>query len=201
MDDTLIRERTLPRMRDIKTIGTRTQSAAAVDQSRSFEEIFLEHWGMIYQVLQRMIGDPAEAEDLTLEVFYRLYRHQPKNGDGSNLKGWLFRVATNLGLRSIRSYQRRIRYELAAGKMTIEALPPNQPVEILDKNETNEITRLVLSRMQPRQARLLTLRYSGLAYKEIANALDVAPTSIGPLLLRAERQFARIYDSLTREEK
>jgi DNA-directed RNA polymerase specialized sigma24 family protein len=54
--------------------------------------------------------------------------------------------------------------------------------------------------MKPRQAELLSLRYSGMAYKEIAQAMNLATTSIGPLLLRAEREFAKIYLSLSREE-
>jgi RNA polymerase sigma-70 factor (ECF subfamily) len=43
---------------------------------------------------------------------------------------------------------------------------------------------------------LLVMRYSGLSYKEIARALKLAPTSIGPLLLRAEREFEKQYRAL-----
>jgi RNA polymerase sigma-70 factor (ECF subfamily) len=47
--------------------------------------------------------------------------------------------------------------------------------------------------MRPREAQLLILRHSGLAYKEIAAALGVAPGSIGTLLARAEKEFERLY--------
>ena len=46
---------------------------------------------------------------------------------------------------------------------------------------------------RPQQAQLLVLRYAGLSYKELAQALDVAPTSIGTLLARAERAFEARY--------
>jgi len=167
---------------------------------QSFQKLFLEHWTMIYRLLVKMIGDPAEAEDLALDTFLRLYQHPPKSGEGSNLRGWLFRVATNLGLRSIRSDQRRQHYELTAGKYALEESNGDRPAELLERREAHDLTRLALSQMQPRQAELLSLRYSGLAYKEIAQAMGLAPTSIGPLLLRAEREFARIYRSLSREE-
>ncbi len=166
----------------------------------TFEEQFLAHWSMIYRLLVRMLGDPAEAEDLALETFLRLYRRPPRAAEGTNLKGWLFRVATNLGLHSIRSAQRRRRYELAAGKDALEDPPEDRPAQLLEIEETNRLARLALGRMTPRRAQLLSLRYSGMAYKDIARAMDLAPTSIGPLLLRAEREFAEIYRSLSREE-
>jgi RNA polymerase sigma-70 factor (ECF subfamily) len=168
---------------------------------KSFEALFLEHWNMVYRLLARMTGDPAEAEDLALETFLRLYQHPPGNGAGSNLRGWLYRVATNLGLRSIRSYQRRQRYEMAAGKGALEDPAEFRPAEILDNKESNRLARLALGRLPTRQAELLSLRYSGLAYKEIAQAMGLAPSSIGPLLVRAEREFAKIYRSLSREEE
>jgi RNA polymerase sigma factor (sigma-70 family) len=179
---------------------TQAESKFTAFTGESFQEIFLTHWDRIYQLLVRMIGDPAEAEDLALETFLRLYQHPPKAGEGSNLGGWLFRVATNLGLHSIRSYQRRQQYELTAGKTALEESEPQRPAEILENAEANRLARLALGRMKPRQAELLSLRYSGMAYKEIAQAMNLATTSIGPLLLRAEREFAKIYLSLSREE-
>ena len=189
-------------MRASKAAAKETQAepTATSAAAKSFQDLFLEHWTMVYRLLERMIGDPAEAEDLAMETFYRLYRHPPTSGEGSNLRGWLFRVATNLGLRSIRSYQRRLRYELKAGKDALENPGQDQPTEILDGKEENRIIRLALGRMQPRQAQLLSLRYSGFSYKEIAQTMGLAPTSIGPLLLRSEREFAKIYRSISREE-
>ena len=54
--------------------------------------------------------------------------------------------------------------------------------------------------MNPRRAELLVLRYSGLGYRDIAEVLNLSPTSIGPLLLRAEREFAKYYRTLDQEE-
>ncbi len=183
------------------TPANATAEPATSEAERSFQALFLEHWSMIHQLLTRMLGDPAEAEDLALETFLRLYRHPPKTGEGSNLRGWLFRVATHLGLHAIRSDQRRLRYELAAGKLVLDESGGERPAELVEQRESNHLARQALAQMQPRQSTLLTLRYSGLAYKEIALQMGLAPASIGPLLLRAEREFARIYRSLNREEE
>jgi DNA-directed RNA polymerase specialized sigma24 family protein len=50
--------------------------------------------------------------------------------------------------------------------------------------------------MKPRSAKTLVLRYSGLSYAEIANAIGVSPNSVGTLLARAEREFEQQYRAL-----
>jgi DNA-directed RNA polymerase specialized sigma24 family protein len=56
--------------------------------------------------------------------------------------------------------------------------------------QEREIVRTILAQMKPRTARLLILRHSGLSYTELAEALGIAPGSIGTLLARAEAEFA-----------
>ena len=184
----------------IDPANPRADSIQSSPAGRSFEELFLEHWGSIYRLLLRMIGDPAEAEDLALETFFRLYQHPPKSGEGYNPGGWLYRVASNLGLRSIRSFKRREQYELAAGKDALWNSPEDQPVEILEKKEAHRLAHLALARMNPRRAELLVLRYSGMAYADIAKTLGLSPSSIVPLLLRAEREFEKVYRLISKEE-
>jgi RNA polymerase sigma-70 factor (ECF subfamily) len=55
------------------------------------------------------------------------------------------------------------------------------------------MVRRILATMKPGQAKILLLRHSGLSYKEIAIALNVAPGSVGSLLTRAERAFRAKY--------
>jgi RNA polymerase sigma-70 factor (ECF subfamily) len=165
----------------------------------SFEGIFHEYWNSIHRLLLRMVIDPAEAEDLALETFYRLYKYRPLQRETFNIRGWLYKVATNLALQSIRSFKRREQYEMYVGQdALIEALE-DQPPKILAEKEDRYYVHMALGQMNSRQAELLTMRYSGMAYKDIAAALNLSPTSIGPLLLRAEREFERCYRILVQE--
>jgi RNA polymerase sigma-70 factor (ECF subfamily) len=178
------------------------EDARAESSAARFEALFMEHWAHVYRVLYRLVGDPAEAEDLALETFLRLYRSYPfppAPEKGFNMGGWLHRVATNLGLHSIRGFKRRERYELAAGKDPFAEAPEARPAEILAQKEERRLVRLTLARMNQRQAQLLVLRYSGMAYKDIAQELDLSPASIGPLLLRAEREFEKRYREMETE--
>ncbi len=179
----------------------KTDAAEAVQSesdSSEFEALFREHWARVYRLLCRLVGDPSEAEDLALETFLRLYSHHPQQEDGFNPGGWLHRVATNLGLHSIRSWKRREHYETTAGKYALNEEPP---AEVLaQQEEEHRLVRLVLAQMNERQSQLLILRYSDLGYKEIAQVLNLAPSSIGPLLVRAEREFEKRYRVLAQEE-
>ena len=185
-------------MKNLKTDVV--ESSQSESTSSEFEALFLEHWAHVYRLLCRLVGDPAEAEDLALETFVRLYQKGLEHQSEFNRGGWLHRVATNLGLHSIRSWKRRERYELTAGKYAIEETSEDNPAEVLAREEEQRMTRLVLAKMNERQSQLLIMRYSGFSYKEIAEALHFAPTSIGPLLLRAEREFEKQYRALTQEE-
>jgi RNA polymerase sigma factor (sigma-70 family) len=202
MDEYLHQESTIPAMKVRKSdpVYTRTNLIEPAQPTRSFEQLFLENWNPIYRVLLRITGDPAEAEDLAMDTFIRFHQNPPKTGEGYNPGGWLFRVATNLGLRSIRSYKRREHYELAAGKNAWETAQEDRPAEIIESKENNRLARVVLANMNPRRAALLVLRYSGMSYKDIASAMQLSPTSIGPLLLRAEHEFEKAYRALNQEE-
>jgi len=199
MDESLQNESTSYPMKLGKSKNT--SSASTEPLSSSFESLFYEYWAPIFRLLRRLVVNPAEAEDLALETFFRLYKHHPTPEADFNTRGWLQRVATNLALQSIRSFKRREHYEITAGKDALEQAPDNQPFEILAEKEDQRFARLVLAQMNPRQSQLLVLRHSGMAYKEIASALSLSPTSIGPLLLRAERDFEKRYRTLTEEKR
>lgn len=187
-------------MKNLKTEVAETIQTDSHASASGFEALFMEHWAYVYRTLHRLLGDPSEAEDLALETFFRLYQRYPLREKEFNIGGWLYRVATNLGLHSIRSWKRRERYEMAAGKNTLDETPDDHPAEIMAKQEERRFVRMALAQMNERQSQLLIMRYSGLAYKDIAKALKLAPTSIGPLLLRAEREFEKHYRAIAQEE-
>ncbi len=175
-------------------LQARDQTAALTDEA-PFETLFLHHWPRVYGVLVRLLGDPAEAEDLALETFWRLYRRPPKNVGAtytsSLLSGWLYRVAMNLGYNALRAAKRRLRYEETAGREALERDVEPDPADAAAQADEQARVRAVLNQLAPREAQLLILRHSGLSYKELAAALGVAPASIGALLARAEREFEK----------
>jgi RNA polymerase sigma-70 factor (ECF subfamily) len=194
------RDNILPLMNFRKTKSQPIENTVENPSQPEFEKYFADHWASIYRLLARMLGDPAEAEDLALETFYRLYQHHSNPEQEFNVGGWLYRVATNLGYRSIRSFNRREHYESTAMQGISSKAQEDNPLELLDTKEEFQMARKALAKMNPRQSQILVMRYSGKAYREIAQALNLSPASIGPLLLRAEREFEKCYRTLEQED-
>jgi RNA polymerase sigma-70 factor (ECF subfamily) len=75
----------------------------------------------------------------------------------------------------------------------VETQQQSDPQDEYLRREERERVRAALARLPERSAKLLLLRHAGLAYAEIAAALQVAPGSVGTLLVRAERAFLAAY--------
>ena len=165
---------------------------SVVDEA-DFESIFSEQWDRMCHLLYRLLGDWSDAEDIALEAFTRLHQRPPK--EDTNLNGWLYRVAMNLGINQLRGSRRRQHYEEQAGGINLEERDNPDPELALEKLQEREHVRMTLARMKPRSAKLLVLRYSGFSYAEIAVAIDIKPGSVGKLLSRAELEFEKKYNS------
>lgn len=126
-----------------------------------------------------------------METFWKMYQRPPR--DRNNLPGWLYRVATNLGLNALRSQKRRQHYEEQVGRSDLQDDKTINPAEELEHAEQRQQVRQVLATMKPRSAQLLLLRHAGLSYAEVAAAMKIKPSSIGKLLARAEEEFERLY--------
>jgi RNA polymerase sigma-70 factor, ECF subfamily len=176
-------------------VAVTSQQAGAINppaqREAEFEAVFLQHYQRVYGVLYRLTGNRAEAEDLALEAFLKLWQDPP--GREGSLGGWLYRVATRLGFNALRAGQRRRGYESAAGRDAWEQGNTPDPSHEVERRDERASVRAALARMAERDAQLLILRHSGLTYREIATVLGVSPGSIGTLLARAERAFERAY--------
>ncbi|MBI4788427.1 MAG: RNA polymerase subunit sigma-24, partial [Chloroflexi bacterium] len=113
-----------------KTSGARP---VARGDEAAFETIFLEHYSRVYGVLFRLVGDRAEAEDLALETFWRLWERAPAQAE--NLGGWLYRVAVNLGYNALRAAKRRAQYEDQAGRDALDINAPPDPADEVERAE------------------------------------------------------------------
>ena len=165
--------------------------ATTPEHEAAFEAAFAEHYPRVYGVLFRLLGERAEAEDLTVETFWRLWQRRPPSGE--NLGGWLYRVALRLGYNALRAARRRGRYELAAGAAALEHNAPPDPARAAELAEERMRVRAALKLLPERDQQLLVLRSTGLSYKELATALGVATSSVGTLLSRDETAFEEAY--------
>jgi RNA polymerase sigma-70 factor (ECF subfamily) len=150
----------------------------------------------VYGILYRLLGDKSDAEDVAQQVFLKLYNAPRRirfQGDEMNVAGWLYRVAVNTGYNTLRSQQRQHKWQNRLGWLWPFDTQSPDPATVVEGLDEQARVRRVLAQMKPRDAKLLLLRHSGLSYKELAVVLNVAPGSVGSLLTRAERAFAKKY--------
>ena len=166
-----------------------------------FEALFVKHYPQIVAVLRRIVGDHGRAEDLASEVFLKLYRLPLAQDPDSNVGGWLYRTATNLGIDALRAAARRNSFEQAAARESSHEKTSDDGFDRIVRSERAQRVRIVLAEIKPSQAQLLFLRASGHSYKELAAALGIELASVGTLLVRAEVAFEQRYRELFGSEE
>jgi RNA polymerase sigma-70 factor (ECF subfamily) len=159
----------------------------------AFERLFGDEYVRVVSVAFRITRDTFEAEDVAQEVFARFAR-SPRR-DFSKAAGWLYRAAVHTALNSVRAQKRRRAREqrefALRRSMDEAAYRTTDPQQILERSDNAAMVRAALMRLSSRDAEVLALRYAGLSYAEIADAISVDVRQIGTRLLRAERAFKR----------
>lgn len=155
----------------------------------TIRRLFERHYARLVRFLYRRLGDRDRAEDLAQEAFVRLLSHRPRRPES-----WLYAVAANLARDEARGTARRARH-LRALEGEWSERSAEAPDAALDAGAAVTEVRAALDRLGERDRTILLLRAEGLSYREVAAALGVAATSVGPLLGRAQRRFLRAYES------
>lgn len=155
-----------------------------------FDSLFQAHYPRVVGMLARLMADRAQAEEIAADAFSKLAMHRG-SGDVDGQTAWVYRVAINAGLDAMRSNARRKRREEVAGA-NLTAAPAGALDDLLRQEKCARVQD-VLSSLKPRDAELLLLRASGMAYRELAQAVGIQAGSVGTLLARAEAEFERRY--------
>ena len=153
---------------------------------------FFEQWyPRLVRFLYARLGDLDQAEDVAQEAFLRLLQQRPRDPGA-----WIFTVARNLATdeRRVAGGRARLLSLVRAGQA--EAPATDGPDLDLLRHEELERVRAALAGLPDRDRTLLLLRHEDLSYREIAEQVEVAPSSIGSLLTRAQRRFLASYRSL-----
>ncbi|MEZ4569973.1 MAG: sigma-70 family RNA polymerase sigma factor [Thermomicrobiales bacterium] len=167
------------------------QACYAGDE-QAFEQLFLRYYPRIYRVAYRVVGNNEDAEEVARDTFTRLHRNGLDPARGDNVAGWLYRTATNAAFNVVRSRNRRRSWWQRL--VTREGRPDHveDPAEAALRDESIAQVRSALSGVPERQRNAIVLRAAGLSYAEIADAIEVQPSSVGALIARGERKLREI---------
>jgi len=176
-------------------VRSETDDSVGIEESPpSFKTTFYLHYDRIARTIARVVGDPACAEELATEVFWKLWRSPHAQGEKAG--GWLYRTAIHLAVCELRRRARHSRYE-----RLLRLVSPSTPEEIRAAREEQEQVRRVLAAIKPRDAELLLLRGNDFSYEEIAAALGLNTASVGTLIGRARLAFRKEYTKLYGEPR
>ena len=159
----------------------------------TWEDIVHTHSARVYRLAYRLTGNPHDAEDLTQEVFVRVFRSLSSYTPGT-FEGWLHRITTNLFLDSARRKQ-RIRFEGLADDMAhrLAGSEPT-PAQAFDDSHLDDDVQAALKALPPEyRAAVVLCDIEGFSYEEIAATLGV---KLGTVRSRIHRGRAQLRAAL-----
>ncbi len=161
----------------------------------SWEEIVREHSPRVYRLAYRLTGDPHEAEDLTQDVFVRVFRSLDSYRPGT-FEGWLHRITTNLFLDKMRRRQ-RIRFDALTEELSAR-LPlratGTDPEQVYAMTHLDGDIQAALNALPPQfRAAVVLSDIEGLSYEEVAQTLGI---KMGTVRSRIHRGRALLRQSL-----
>jgi RNA polymerase sigma factor (sigma-70 family) len=159
----------------------------------TWEDVVRDHSARVYRLAYRLTGNTHDAEDLTQEVFVRVFRSLSTYSPGT-FEGWLHRITTNLFLDMARRRQ-RIRFE-GLGEETTARLSGAEPTpaQVFDDRHFDGDVQAALKALPPEyRAAVILCDIEGLSYEEIAETLGI---KLGTVRSRIHRGRAQLREAL-----
>src|SRR3984893_4843683 len=169
------------------------------DEAGAFEELVERFQNRLVAVMNHVVGNAEEAEDLAQEVFLRVYRARKNYRPRAKFSTWLFTIANNLALNSLRSRQRKPVVPLAVhdsgplGPRPAEQLVHDRgggPTHRLQQTELAAVIRQALDGLNERQRVAVVLnKFEDMNYAEIAEVMGLTTKAVKSLLSRARENL------------
>ncbi len=153
--------------------------------TEAFRDLVAQYYGKVYAAAYRALGDHAQAEDVTQEVFLKVYRNLPSFKHEKPFSHWVHRIAANAATDQLRSRRPVVSLE------AMERLPAStasDPQDVLSARETQRALREGIARLPKHYRQALALQaFHGYSYQAIATALDIPVGTVMSRLHSAKR--------------
>jgi RNA polymerase sigma-70 factor, ECF subfamily len=150
----------------------------------------------IFNIISRLLDDPADAADVVQEVFLKVFRNVASFRGESSLKTWIYRIAVNEARNQRRWFSRHRRQEVnletaepgdvyPGGYQNFLPDPGRSPFELTLDRETQMLIEAALAQVNPKFRAALVLReIEGLSYEEIGEILEISLGTVKSRILR-----------------
>jgi RNA polymerase sigma-70 factor (ECF subfamily) len=152
--------------------------------TQAFEALSTRYRAMIYRHVLATLHDSSAAEDVVQEVFLRVWTHAVQwNGRGT-FQAWLFRIATNLALNTLRTVQRRRQQSLEI------------PADPLDEDDESRVPAWMVDHSQPEPDIILEQSEQNKLLQQLIDGLPAEKRAVFRLVYDAEMQTHQIAETL-----
>ncbi len=165
----------------------------AGDQS-AWDQVVRLHWRKVFNVAYKFVGKHDEAEDLTQDIFLKLFRSLATFDRRANFQTWLISVSRNLCIdhyRSVRKERETVSRDLDAGDVPAVSKDAG-PYAMLEHNDRRALLRRALDELPSTLRAAVLLRdIRELSYQEIADQLDLPEGTVKSRINRGRLELAR----------
>jgi RNA polymerase sigma-70 factor (ECF subfamily) len=165
------------------------------NDAQAFEELMLRYQNRVLSLLSHLVSNRDLAEDLTQEVFLRVYRARKRYIPGAKFSTWLFTIAGNVASNALRTKSRRKEVNLAprpsdSAPQSLDAVALAasglMPTRQLEKAELCVAVQQAVESLSDRQRMAVLLaKFEHMSYVDIGSVMDMSPQAVKSLLSRA----------------
>ena len=164
-------------------------------------------WAQVYQTtyddlvrfLYRKVWDADRAQDLAQETFVRCLREAARMRTITNVRAFVFTIATNLARDEARTVLRRKQHLVLLKNEAATSPHAEAEIEAIERARRVAAVEAALSDLSERDREILLLWDAGLSYQEIAQQTGLAIGAIGTTLSRARRRLVDTYEQIERQ--
>ncbi len=174
----------------------------------AFTKLVNDYEGMVYNTVLGILQVPADADDITQEVFIQVYRSISSFKGESQFSTWLYRIAINKALDYEKTTKRKKRFAFIQslfGKSdsSMTTVPDfNHPGVILEKKQSSAALFAALKKIPEKQRIAFTLhKLEGQSYRAVADIMETTVIAVESLMARAKESLRKELKNFYQHEK
>lgn len=167
---------------------------------RAFSEIVSRYKNKIFNIVFRVVENREDAEDLTQEVFIKVFKSIDKFREQAEFSTWLYRVAYNTTISEVR--KRKLNFVSLDNTQNVDVSEPMENSETLDKEKQIELLNQALKTIMPDDAFMVSLFYmENKSMNEIADIFDISLSNVKVKLYRIRKKLEIEISRLMKENE
>jgi RNA polymerase sigma-70 factor (ECF subfamily) len=169
----------------------------------AWEQIVRQYWRKVFNVAYKFVGKHDEAEDLTQDIFLKIFKSLDTFDRRANFQTWLISISRNLCIdhyRSVRKERETIDRDVDANELTPASAEPG-PVAALEQRDRVTLLRQAMSELPDALRTAVLMRdIQELSYQEIADKLRLPEGTVKSRINRGRTELARQIRKLRGED-